>query len=59
MSAALLVWSPKPRYTHNVRVDAHADPVAELRRVYETTKAHMPRRLRTARQSGAPVRVKL
>ncbi len=59
VSAALLVWSPRPRYTHNCRVDAHADPVAELRRVFEATKAHMPRRLRTARQSGAPVRVKL
>jgi len=34
-SAALLVASPKPRMYHNVRVDDHATPVAELRRIYD------------------------
>lgn len=33
-SAALLVVSPNPRMYHNLRVDDHADPVAELRRLY-------------------------
>lgn len=33
-SAALLVASPDPRMYHNLRVDDHADPVAELRRIY-------------------------
>ena len=34
-SAALLVASPEPRMVHNLRVDDHADPVLELRRIYE------------------------
>ena len=34
-SAALLVWSPDPRPYHNLRVDDHADPVAELRRLHD------------------------
>lgn len=34
-SAALLVASPDPRMYHNVRVDDHQTPVAELRRIYE------------------------
>lgn len=33
-SAALLVASPAPRLYHNLRVDDHPDPVAELRRIY-------------------------
>ncbi len=33
-SAALLVASPDPRMYHNLRVDDHADPVTELRRIY-------------------------
>jgi uncharacterized Ntn-hydrolase superfamily protein len=33
-SAALLVWSPEPRLFHNLRVDDHAEPVAELRRLH-------------------------
>lgn len=33
-SAALLVASPEPRMYHNLRVDDHVDPVAELRRLY-------------------------
>lgn len=40
-SAALLVASPEPRLYHNLRVDDHADPVAELRRVFEVVKAHV------------------
>ncbi len=39
-SAALLVASPAPRMYHNLRVDDHADPVAELRRVWEVVVAH-------------------
>ena len=33
-SAALLVWSPEVRPHHNLRVDDHADPVVELRRIF-------------------------
>jgi uncharacterized Ntn-hydrolase superfamily protein len=39
-SAALLVASPAPRMHHNVRVDDHADPVAELRRVHDLVIEH-------------------
>ncbi len=39
-SAALLVASPEPRMYHNLRVDDHADPVAELRRVWEIVVGH-------------------
>ncbi len=34
ISAALLVASEKPKRYHNIRVDEHADPVTELRRIY-------------------------
>jgi len=34
-SAALLVANPEPRLYHNLRVDDHPDPVAELRRIHE------------------------
>ena len=33
-SAALLVWAPEVRPHHNLRVDDHVDPVAELRRLF-------------------------
>jgi uncharacterized Ntn-hydrolase superfamily protein len=33
-SAALLIASPDPRMYHNLRVDDHSDPVAELRRIH-------------------------
>lgn len=33
-SAALLVASPEPRLYHNLRIDDHPDPVAELGRIY-------------------------
>jgi uncharacterized Ntn-hydrolase superfamily protein len=36
-SAALLVASEDPRPYHNLRVDDHADPVAELRRLFALT----------------------
>jgi len=36
-SAALLVAADDPRPYHNLRVDDHADPVAELRRLLELT----------------------
>jgi uncharacterized Ntn-hydrolase superfamily protein len=39
-SAALLVASPEPRMYHNLRVDDHPDPVAELRRIYGVVVAH-------------------
>ena len=40
-SAALLVAAPRePRMYHNLRVDDHAEPVAELRRVWEVVVAH-------------------
>ena len=39
-SAALLVWSPDPRPSHNLRVDDHVDPVAELRRLHDLALAH-------------------
>jgi len=35
VSAALLVASAKPKLYHNIRVDLHADPVRELRRIHE------------------------
>lgn len=37
-SAALLVANPTPRLYHNLRVDDHGDPVAELRRIYSVAE---------------------
>lgn len=38
-SAALKVYDPNdPRLSHDLRVDDHDDPVAELQRVYEVTR---------------------
>ena len=48
-SATLLVASEAARGYHNLRVDDHADPVAELRRVYEVAVAHWHR---VAREYG-------
>ncbi|HEV8674403.1 MAG TPA: DUF1028 domain-containing protein [Methylomirabilota bacterium] len=42
-SAALLVAAAGPRGYHNLRVDDHADPVAELRRIYAVGVAHWNR----------------
>ncbi len=39
-SAALLVASEERRMYHNLRVDEHADPVAELRRIYDLVVQH-------------------
>lgn len=39
-SAALLVASQEPRGYHNLRVDDHADPVGELRRIYDLVVEH-------------------
>jgi uncharacterized Ntn-hydrolase superfamily protein len=39
-SAALLVASGDPRMYHNLRVDEHPDPVAELRRIYDLVVQH-------------------
>ena len=41
VSAALVVASPEPRMYHNLRVDDHEDPVADLRRVYDRVVAHV------------------
>jgi uncharacterized Ntn-hydrolase superfamily protein len=38
VSAALLVASKQAKRYHNLRVDAHSDPVNELRRIYNLTK---------------------
>lgn len=40
-SAALLVASGEPRMYHNLRVDDHADPVIELRRIYNLVVVHV------------------
>ncbi len=37
-SSALLVASPNPERYHNLRVDLHHDPVAELRRVFDVSR---------------------
>ncbi len=37
-SAELLAASPAPRFYHNLRVDAHADPLRELRRVFAVAR---------------------
>ncbi len=42
-SAALLVASPIPRMVHNLRVDDHPHPVAELRRIYDLVLDHARR----------------
>jgi uncharacterized Ntn-hydrolase superfamily protein len=42
-SAALLVAAAEPRGYHNLRVDDHPDPVAELGRLYEVAVAHWER----------------
>lgn len=39
-SAALLVASATPEGYHNLRVDDHVEPVAELRRIYDLVVAH-------------------
>jgi len=39
-SAAILVAGREPRGYHNLRVDDHADPVAELRRIYNLVVQH-------------------
>lgn len=38
-SAAVAVKAPRTTAYHNLRVDAHDEPITELRRVYEETKA--------------------
>ena len=40
VSAALLIASAAPRMYHNLRVDDHENPVAELRRVFDRVVAH-------------------
>jgi len=36
ISACLLISSPEPKIYHNIRVDAHMNPVRELERVFES-----------------------
>ncbi|GAA0232001.1 DUF1028 domain-containing protein [Haladaptatus pallidirubidus] len=38
-SAAVMVKAPQTTAHHDLRVDAHDEPIAELRRVYETAKS--------------------
>ncbi|WP_049972164.1 DUF1028 domain-containing protein [Haladaptatus cibarius] len=38
-SAAVMVKAPQTMAHHDLRVDAHEEPIAELRSVYETAKA--------------------
>ncbi|MBI4241435.1 MAG: DUF1028 domain-containing protein [Candidatus Rokubacteria bacterium] len=57
-SAALLVASPEPRFYHNLRVDDHPDPVAELRRLFELVRKADPERLARYAKSQAVFRVK-
>jgi uncharacterized Ntn-hydrolase superfamily protein len=39
-SAALLVASREPHMEHNLRVDVHSEPVAELRRLHDLVVEH-------------------
>lgn len=39
VSAVLLVASPKPKLWHDLRVDMHASPVEELRRIFDAARA--------------------
>ncbi len=48
-SAALLIASREPRGYHNLRVDDHANPVADLRRIYDLVAQHS---LRIEREYG-------
>lgn len=57
-SAALLVASPEPRFYHNLRVDDHPDPVAELRRLFDLVRKHDPDRLARHAKSQAAFRLK-
>jgi uncharacterized Ntn-hydrolase superfamily protein len=38
-SATVMIKAPRTTAYHDLRVDAHDEPIDELRRVYETTKA--------------------
>jgi len=42
-STALLLASPTPRWYHNLQVDDHADPVAELQRIYDVVVEQVER----------------
>ncbi len=37
-SAAVMVKAPRTTAFHDLRVDAHEEPIVELRRVYETAR---------------------
>jgi uncharacterized Ntn-hydrolase superfamily protein len=51
-SAALLVWSSAPRPYHDLRVDDHEHPVAELRRLHDLALAHTATLLRDYGEEG-------
>jgi uncharacterized Ntn-hydrolase superfamily protein len=57
-SAALLVASPRPRVYHNLRVDDHAEPVAELRRIFTLARAGDPERRARYEGTGVAFRTK-
>jgi uncharacterized Ntn-hydrolase superfamily protein len=60
-SAALLVASDAPRPSHNLRVDDHPEPVAELRRLHDLAVEHTATLLRDYGEAGLHLyrRVKL
>jgi uncharacterized Ntn-hydrolase superfamily protein len=51
-SAALLIAATEPRPYHNLRVDDHGDPVAELRRLHDLTLAHTATLVRDYGEEG-------
>lgn len=50
VSAALLVASREPKRYHDLRVDDHLDPVAELRRIYEKVVVMVRERAQSIRR---------
>lgn len=57
-SAALLVASSRPTFQHNLRVDDHPEPVAELRRVFDLVRTSFEARRGTYERLKTPIRVK-
>lgn len=55
-SAALLIAAPDAAFHHNLRVDDHADPVAELLRVHQLARERGAER--SARPRHVPLRLK-
>lgn len=55
-SAALLIAAPEGAFHHNLRVDDHADPVAELLRIHDLARERGAER--SARPRHVPLRLK-